>query len=75
MHLINSSESIVRLAEALRQLSDALFIIDELDVPCEIGTGLEFAVARLSRALQQEPMDKQPVHQMLKQIEQEFVAG
>ena len=75
MHPINSPESMVRLAQALRQLSDALFILDELDVPCEIGSGLDVAVVRLSGALQQGPIERQPVHQMVKRLEREFVAG
>lgn len=55
-------------------MSDALFILDELGAPSEIGSGLDFAIGRLSRLLQQEPGEQGTVHQMQGLLEQEFVA-
>lgn len=74
MRLYNSPEATVGLAEALRHMSDALFILDQLDAPGEIGTGLDLAIDRLARSLRQEPVAPGPVHELLRQLEQEFIA-
>lgn len=74
MLLHNSPEANVKLGEALRHMSDALFILDELDAPGEIGTGLDLAIAHLSQFLRQEPDERGAVHRMMRELEREFVA-
>ncbi len=49
MRLLHTPESKLKLSEALRQMSDALDILDDLGAPGEIGTSLDLAVARLEQ--------------------------
>jgi hypothetical protein len=51
MRLIETPEAKLRLSDALRQMSDALGILDEVNAPAEIGNTLDLAVARLEQYL------------------------
>lgn len=73
MRLLTSPDAMVGLAEALGNMSNALFILDELDAPGEIATSLDLAIGRLSRLLRQGPEERAPVHRMLEKLEREFV--
>ena len=51
MRLVTTPESRLELSRALRLMSEALDILDELGAPGDIGGILDLAVARLAKLL------------------------
>ena len=74
MHLI-APESRFELSEALRLMTAALDVLDELQVPGEIGSILDLAIARLDKFLHHGDHSATSVQALTSQLERELAAS
>jgi hypothetical protein len=74
MQILSTPESRVQLSEALDHMATSLRILDELNVPGEIGAILDLAISRLEIALE---INEAPteVRSMRDRLEEEFSAS
>jgi hypothetical protein len=71
MQILSTPESRIQLSEALEHMAASLRILDELNIPAEVGAILDLAISRLEAALKvnEAPTD---VRFMLDRLEEEF---
>ena len=75
MRFITTPEHRLGLESAVRLMSEALAVLDELDAPGEIGSMLDLAVARLEKFRDQDDQAMTGVKAMMCQLEEEFAAA
>lgn len=73
MRLITTPESRLELSKALRLMTQALDILDELAAPCEIGSCLDLAVARLVNLLGHDEEAIGGVQELMAKLEREYL--
>ena len=64
----------MKLSGALRQMSDALAILDEVDAPASITNALDLAVARLEQLLGDRMHRQKPDQSIFEQLERELAS-
>jgi hypothetical protein len=74
MQILSTPESRVQLSKALDHMATSLRILDELNVPAEVGAILDLAISRLEAALEVHEAPTE-VRSMLVQLEKEFSAS
>ena len=72
MRLATTPESMVELSKALRLMTDALVILDDLGVPAEIGGMLDLAAVRLGKVLVPADGAKTDVEHQIARLEREL---
>lgn len=74
MHLIISPESRLELSRALRLMTDALDILDEVEAPGKIGSTLDLAVVRLEKFLARDRPADLGAQRLISQLQHELGA-
>lgn len=72
MRLVTTPESRLELSRALRLMSEALDILDELGAPGDIGGILDLAVARLAKLLDRKDPFATGAQEFIAQLEREL---
>lgn len=73
MRLITTPESRLELSKALRLMTQALDVLDEIAAPCEIGSYLDLAVTRLENLLGHDEEATGGVQELMAKLEREYL--
>lgn len=74
MQILSTPESRVQLSQALDHMAASLRILDELDIPAEVGAMLDLAISRLEAALKANEAPTE-IRAMIDRLEEEFSAS
>jgi hypothetical protein len=74
MQILSTPESRVQLSQALDHMAASLRILDELDIPAEVGAMLDLAISRLEAALEVNEAPTE-IRAMIDRLEEEFSAS
>lgn len=74
MKILSTPETQVQLSEALDHMAASLRILDDLDIPAEVGAILDLAISRLEAALEANEAPTE-VQAMMHRLEEEFSAS
>lgn len=74
MRILSTPKARVELSKALDHMATSLRILDELEIPAEVGAMLDLAISRLETALN---ADEPPteVRSMMHRLEEEFTGS
>jgi hypothetical protein len=75
MEVLDTLECKSKLAQALRQMSAALNILDDLEVPGEVSTHLDLAICRLEQCLGLDSPPANGAGALYATLEEEFLAS
>ena len=74
MRILSTPEARVELSRALDHMATSLRILDELEIPAEVGAMLDLAISRLETALNADETPTE-IRSMMDRLEQEFSAA